>query len=146
MIKYRTQSERKKARRAKKALQLPYQVIGSGLTRIVYDLGNGYVVKIAISRRGLESNKREDDVYSRCSSSTRAYLCPVLEYGYGWVIMKKIIRCEILTEQDDVTLQKLRRRFLKEKIIARSLRSKNLARLSNRLIVIDYGSFRFKEG
>lgn len=145
IIKNKSRSEQKKADSAKKALKLRYEVLGSGKTRIVYDLGDGYVVKIAISRRGLKSNKREFDVYSHCSRRIRRYLCPIEEYGHGWVIMKKLKRSVILTELDDITLLKLKRRFLKEKVIARSLRSKNFARSKHRLIFIDYGSFRFAE-
>ncbi len=143
MIKRRTRSEHKKADRAKKALKLRYEVIGSGKTRIVYDLGNGYVVKIAISKRGLKSNDREYDVYTHCSRRMRRFLCPIVEFGHGWLIMKKLKRVVLLTELDDNTLLKLKRRFLKEKVVARSLRSKNFAMSRNRLIFIDYGSFRF---
>src|SRR5690554_5599746 len=77
----RDRSKGLKARRARRSLRLPYRVIGSGLTRIVYDLDNGYVVKIAISKRGLMSNEREYDVYSHCSRRLRRYLCPILELG-----------------------------------------------------------------
>lgn len=143
MIKYRSQSEQKKAIRARKMLKLDYEVIGSGKTRIVYDLRNGFVAKVAISKRGLKSNKRESDIYLHCSRRMRRFLCPIVEYGHGWVIMKKQKRGVILTEQDDITLMNMKKRFLKEKVVARSLRSKNFARSKHRLIFIDYGSFRF---
>lgn len=144
MSKYRTRSVQKKAKKAEKILKLPYKAIGSGKTRIVYDLKNGFVVKIAIAKRGLKSNKRESDMYSYCSRRMRRYLCPVVEYAdHGWIIMKKIKQNVILTLQDEVTLERLRKRFLRENVIARSLRNKNLARANNRFVVIDYGSFRF---
>lgn len=122
-----------------------YKIIGIGKTRIVYDLDNGYVVKIAHSKKGLTSNRTEFQLYNRCSSRLRRHLCPVIEYGDGWVVMKKMHRMESLTEEYETKLLRLRRRFLNEGIVARSLRSKNLAvsRDNNRIIVIDYGSFRY---
>lgn len=142
---YRSLTEERKGSKALKALHLPYKVIGSGKTRIVYDLGNGYVVKIAISKRGIHSNETEYMLYNQCSSRLRRYLCPVIEYGDGWIIMEKRDRILYLTENDEKKLPKLRKRFLKEGIEARSLRSKNLAlaKDNKRLIVIDYGSFRY---
>lgn len=39
-----------------------YPVIGSGSGRIVFDLMNGYVVKVAKNNRGLEQNKEEHHI------------------------------------------------------------------------------------
>ncbi|UVI28641.1 hypothetical protein [Paenibacillus spongiae] len=133
-------------RKSKNKLRLKYTVIGSGKTRIVYDLENGYVVKVALSKKGLTSNQKELHLYNRCSRRLRKHLCPVIEYGNGWIIMKKISRIEKLTEEYEKKLPRLRKKFLKEGIEARSLRSKNLAISSdNRIIVIDYGSFRYDD-
>ncbi|GGG13559.1 hypothetical protein [Paenibacillus abyssi] len=143
MIKQKSRTEEQKENRAKTFLKLRYKILGSGKTRIVYDLKNGYVLKIAISRRGLRSNQREYDIYTRCSRRMRRYLCPVMEHGHGWIIMKKLKRRAVLSDKDEMTLSKIRNRFLKEKIVARSLREKNLARYKKRFVVIDYGSFRF---
>ncbi|MFD0710672.1 hypothetical protein [Paenibacillus sp. GCM10027626] len=142
---FRHLGEEKKKVVAEKALHLNYKMIGSGKTRIVYDLGNGYVVKVALSKRGLTSNWKEYDLYNRCSSKLRKHLCPVIEYGKGWIIMKNVKRMAALTEKYERKLPRLRRRFSREGITARSLRSKNLAlsKADKRIIVIDYGSFRY---
>lgn len=126
------------------ALRLNYKILGYGNTRIVYDLENGYVVKVAISRQGLTSNQTEFNLYNRCSTRLGKYLCPVIGHGDGWLIMKKMLRMVSLTEEYEKKLPRLRRRFRKEGIEARSLRSKNLAISDdNRIIVIDYGSFKY---
>jgi hypothetical protein len=138
--------ERHRIRKAVKALRLKYKILGYGKTRIVYDLENGYVLKVAISIRGLESNEIEFHLYNGYSAKIRKYLCPVIDSGDGWIIMQKMQQMLALTEEYEKKLPRIRRRFKKEGVIARSLRSKNLAVSNNRIIVIDYGSFRNVKG
>lgn len=141
------ESSKMKHIKAAEALRFNYELLGSGKTRIVYDLDNGYVVKIAISTMGLTSNQREVHLYTYCSPRLRKNLCPVIAYGDGWIIMKKMRRLTTLSDEHKEKLPWLRKQFLKERIEARSLRSKNLAISSknNRIIVIDYGSFRYED-
>ncbi|PLS18766.1 hypothetical protein CVD28_06525 [Bacillus sp. M6-12] len=79
----------KVAAQAEESLNLNYKLIGSGRGRIVFDLYNEYVLKIAISHRGIKSNLREIDIYMHCPDDLRKHLCPVVDFGVGWIIMKK---------------------------------------------------------
>jgi len=142
MKSYRSLSERHRIRKAIKTLRLNYQILGSGKTRIVYDLDNGYVLKVAISKRGLKSNQTEFHLYNGYSDRIRKYLCPVIESGEGWIIMKKMNRMVELTERYKDKLPRIKRKFKRAGVTARSLRSKNLAVYRHRIKVIDYGSFK----
>ena len=55
-----------KAEDAKRTLQFKYKIIGYGWHRIVYDLNNGYILKVSTSNHGLESNTTEYKVYTNC--------------------------------------------------------------------------------
>ncbi|MEK4512665.1 hypothetical protein [Paenibacillus sp. FSL K6-2524] len=138
-------SSSKKKDAAISALHLNYQVIGSGNTRVVYNLGNGHVVKVALSKKGLASNLTEYQLYDKCSRKLRKYLCPVIEYGNGWIVMKKMQPMVSLTEDDEKKLSRLKKRFSKEGVKPRGLRRRNLAFSPhhNRIIVIDYGNFKY---
>ncbi len=47
---------------SKNIRQKAYPKIGSGSGRVVFDLGNGYVVKVAKNRKGIEQNKAEHQI------------------------------------------------------------------------------------
>ncbi|GGG13848.1 hypothetical protein [Paenibacillus abyssi] len=145
MLKYRTRSAEKRVKRAVKSLQLPYKLLGSGKSRIVYDLLNGYVLKIPITKDGLQCNQMEYDIYAHCSSKLRKYLCPVMEHGDGWIIMKKMIQRVNLTEDDEDKLLKMKKRFSQEQVLIFSLKAKNLRLYKDRIIIIDYGNFQLKQ-
>jgi hypothetical protein len=134
--------------------------IGSGVTRVVYDLGNGYVMKIAKSKKGIKCNKREVDMYKLSLKSLRKYFAQIIYYDtdYRWVIMKKYDRKFRNSRINRRLLMKLVKKFLDNGIIpsrgtgnyyksyARNLRLKKHLRLkrSNQIVVIDYGGFRFR--
>ncbi|QYR21151.1 hypothetical protein KZ483_26180 [Paenibacillus sp. sptzw28] len=62
------------------------KIIGIGSKRIVYDLGRGYVLKVARSKSGIRSNKTEILMYkSRWSKPIRKYLAPITNYGHRWL-------------------------------------------------------------
>lgn len=128
---------------AMKSLKLNYHIIGNGLTRIVYDLGNGYVLKVATTDYGIQCNKTEYEIYNKCSPIIRAILCPVIQYGYSWIIMKKLARKT--PEIPAIMILRLKNKFLTHGIIPKDLKRTNLA-LSNRgtITVIDYGNFVMK--
>lgn len=75
-----------------KALQLPYESIGAGKHRIVFDLENGYVLKVAREVKGIICNNKEADLYHRAPSSLKKHLCKIVDSGHGWVVMKKLNR------------------------------------------------------
>ena len=127
---------------SKKVLKLNYEIIGHGLNRIVYDLNNGYVLKIAISAVGLMSNENEYDVYHNCDDEIKRYLCPVIEKGYGWIIMKKMKSKLSHAIKESPKLIKLELKFIRHGILPVDLRFANVAYTEeNEMVVIDYGLF-----
>jgi hypothetical protein len=73
-------------------LKLPYKYIGTGWHRIVFDLDNGYVLKVARIRKGIQGNRNEINLYSSVPSELKNHLCKIVDYGEGWVVMKKMDR------------------------------------------------------
>ncbi|WP_285766977.1 hypothetical protein [Peribacillus sp. SI8-4] len=127
---------------ATNTLNLPYEMIGHGYNRIVYDLNNGYVLKIALSEIGMMANANEAYIHTNCREEVRKYLCPVSEFASGWIIMKKMdtnVRHAVI---DYMKLIKLEMMFLKYGMIPIDLRIANVAfSEENEMVVIDYGLF-----
>ncbi|MDQ0856702.1 hypothetical protein [Bacillus sp. V2I10] len=74
---------------AKNTLNFGYKYIGNGRSRIVFDLDNGFVLKIAISYKGLKGNEGEFNYYSNIPDDIRKHLCPVEGFGHGWIYYEK---------------------------------------------------------
>jgi hypothetical protein len=73
-------------------LKLPYKYIGTGRHRIVFDLDNGYVLKVARMGKGIQRNRNEVTLYRSVPSELKYHLCKIADYGEGWVVMKKMDR------------------------------------------------------
>lgn len=133
---------REKVKLAQRTLELPYKIIGNGLNRMVYDLGNGYVLKIALSETGLISNTVEFNLYHSSHPDIQQYLCPVLEKGRGWIVMKKMDRKVSMNLVNLQKLSELNMKFLLRGIVPVDLKLSNVALThDNRMVVIDYGFF-----
>jgi hypothetical protein len=133
---------KEKMKLAKRTLDLPYKIIGNGLNRMVYDLGNGYVLKIALSEIGLISNTQEFNLYHSSHPDIRKYLCPVMEKGKGWIVMKKMDRKVSINLVNLHKLSELTMKFLLRGIVPVDLRLSNIALTDdNQMVVIDYGFF-----
>lgn len=142
MSKYPLRTPRQKVQLAKCTLTLPYKIIGNGLNRMVYDLGNGYVLKIALSKIGLISNTKEFNLFHNSDLEIQQYLCPVIEMGQGWIVMKKMNRNVPMKLVNLQKLIELRKKFLRYRILPVDLRLGNVALTQdNHMIVIDYGLF-----
>lgn len=74
------------------ALRLPYECIGIGKHRIVFDLDNGYVLKVAREPKGIRCNRAEATLYQSSPPHLRKYLCKIAASGHGWLVMKKVDR------------------------------------------------------
>jgi hypothetical protein len=131
------------------------KLIGIGGTRIVYDLGNGYVFKIAKSKKGILCNKMEATMYqSSLKPLLKDHLAPIIDYdkAYRWIIMKKYDRkFPAASEIYRRKLKKLVKTFLVHRIIpSDGVRhyikpyTPNLRIKRNRqIVVIDYGGFKY---
>jgi hypothetical protein len=128
--------------------------IGLGARRIVYDLGNGYVLKVARSKYGIRSNKREVITFYSSQYPVKKRLGQVIDYDYRyrWVKMKKYYRKFPRLKRYKRKLYRLRRLFRNYGIMPyetvsrkgspnfQNLRLKN----NGEIVVIDYGNFRYR--
>lgn len=129
------------------------KIIGEGARRIVYDLGNGCVLKVAKSKHGINSNKREVIMYKSSPASIKKRLGQIMGHGkkYNWVKMKKYTWKFPNQEWYKRDLYKLRNIFRNNGInpyeILRNNGKPNYSNLrlnkNGMVIVIDYGNFRF---
>jgi hypothetical protein len=129
------------------------KVIGSGGTRVVYDLDNGYVLKKAKSKKGIRCNRTEVNIYKSSLKSLKKYLGQIIDYdtAYRWVIMKKYVRKFLNYPKYRRELMKIVKKFRDngispskgvshyEKPYAPNLRLKR----NNQIVVIDYGGFKY---
>jgi hypothetical protein len=136
--------------------------IGSGATRVVYDLGGGYVLKIAKSKKGILCNKMEVNLYRSSSlKPIKKHLAEIIDYDakYRWITMKKYDRKFTDSTIYRYKLMQLVKEFwgngiLPSKYVGRynnpyapglRLKLKKHLRLkkNGEIVVIDYGNFRF---
>jgi hypothetical protein len=83
---------------AQKEIPPSIKVIGRGATRVVVELDDTRVLKVA--RPHLEAiNLREANVWRDCPPHLRRHLCPVLEADPNgrWLVMA---RCQDITDRD----------------------------------------------
>jgi hypothetical protein len=146
--KHKYQSKFKCDTKPKKKMRLRYKVMGCGCNRIVYDIGNGAVLKVAITVRGIENNKREAKIYKSVPSKFKSHMAQVKESGNGWIIMEKIKKRTPVTMANKQRVLKLRRLFLQKGIRTNDLffRSgkthwSNIRIKDQKIIIIDYGEF-----
>jgi hypothetical protein len=126
--------------------------IGAGGTRIVYDLGNGCVLKLAKSKNGIKCNQTEVNLYKSSTKPIKKYLAKIIDYdtAYRWITMKKYNRKFPNSRTYRRKLMKLVRKFWKNGIIpSKGVRRydkpfcPNLRLKRNKqIVVIDYGGFR----
>lgn len=109
--------------------------IGSGKHRIVYDIGNGHVLKVSRSKRGRRSNKKEVSIYYSSPRSVRKHLGRIKKFHrkYSWIKMVKYWRRFPRSK-------KYRRKLNKGKPKRCNLRLKR----KGKIVFIDYANFRFK--
>lgn len=124
--------------------------IGSGLSRNVYDLGNGYVLKIAKPGAGVLSNRTEVNLYHSKVEPIKKYLAKIKDYdlGYRWIVMKKYSRKFPNSPHYRKKLMKIIKLFMVHGIIPShhysKLPLKHLRlKSNNQIVIIDYGGFRF---
>jgi hypothetical protein len=130
------------------------KVIGLGSRRIVFDIGNGSVLKVAKTKYGIISNKREVATYQSSVSTVKKHLAKIIDYSktYRWVVMEKHARHFPKSITFKRKLRKLRNHFRKNGIVPYEILSNsgkpnynNLRKKRNGMIVvIDYGNFRFR--
>lgn len=130
-------------------LMIPFSVIGIGSNRVVYDIGNGLVLKVAISKKGIKHNEIEAKIYRNVPSSLKKYLAKVIDQGYGWIIMKKMNNKVPHTKKHSKIVVTIYNKFTEVGIKPRDIKKKNKPKWKNiglneegQITIIDYGDFQ----
>jgi hypothetical protein len=129
-----------------------YPVIGAGSGRIVFDLDNGYVVKAAKNRKGLEQNKAEHRISTMDHSDIFAKIAAVSD-DYHYLVMQKaerILDSNIVCKYYNV--RSLRELFTSEKfrnltkeydlLYGDLFRRSSWGLVNDKPVIIDYGFTR----
>jgi len=129
-----------------------YKSIGSGSGRRVFDLDNGYVVKVAKNKKGLAQNEAEYQISSKSNSVLFAKILQVSE-DYHMLIMQK---AEVIKHISEVwgyfNVESNRGLYYVEEIrqisseynllMADLYRPVNWGRINSKLVIIDFGFTR----
>ncbi|WP_411168335.1 hypothetical protein ACH36K_14575 [Clostridium sp. MB05] len=129
-----------------------YRYIGSGSSRNVFDLRNGYVMKVAKNRAGIAQNKTEYRISSIDSSHLFAKVIKASE-DFSIVIMKKAYKINDFDEVLDYfrvrsieelfSLRKFKNIKYKYNLLSGDLRrASSWGIINGRPIIIDYGFTR----
>ena len=129
-----------------------YRLIGSGSGRNVFDLENGYVVKVAKNRRGFAQNKAEHQIALNNDSTVFAKILQVSE-DFELLIMEKADKVESISEvwryfhvksnSELYHLEELKHISAKYDLILKDLgRPVNWGKINERPVIIDYGFTR----
>ncbi|WP_240421681.1 hypothetical protein [Paenibacillus periandrae] len=126
--------------------------IGVGARRVVYDLGGGYVLKVAKTKYGIMSNKIEVMIYRLSPSEIKKHLARIEKFGndYSWLVMK---RYSLMLKKTDRNMRKLfamKAKFRKYGVVPYEVTTNsgkpnynNIRRKSNgEIVVIDFGNFK----
>ena len=126
-----------------------YIYLGAGSGRRVFDLGNGYVVKVAKNRKGIAQNKAEHSISQRKDSPVFAKI-PKVSENYDLLIMEKadslllfsdVLRYFKVNSYRELFQLKEFRYMTKELglLEADLRRTRNWGKISGRPVIIDYG-------
>lgn len=148
MKKYKSKRHKLGKRIAKKKLNLPYRILGTGKKRIVYALNKAHVLKVAILPNGIKNNRREVRIYKKAHSKVKKHFAKIVAHGRGWLIMKKFTKRVPSSKINKVL--RLKRKLIENGIhpddfVFKSGKkfSRSNIRLSRngRIVIIDYGNF-----
>lgn len=126
-----------------------YAYIGSGSSREVYDLGNGYVVKVAKNEAGTEQNRAEYYISKDDDSGIFAKVINVSN-DYSMLIMKKakkVKNIKVVWHYFDAydkhefykcrPMQKIKKRY--KLLLGDFAKASSWGLIDGRPVIIDYG-------
>lgn len=129
-----------------------YKYIGSGSSRYVFDLGNGYVIKIAKNKAGIAQNKSEYKISANDKSNLFAKVMQTSN-NFSLLIMQKASKINNISyvwDYFDVTskqemfnlkeLQKIKKNY--DLLLGDFARKSNWGIINGRPVIIDYGFTR----
>ena len=129
-----------------------YKYIGSGSGRQVFDLGNGYVIKVAKNKAGIAQNKAEykisSDDYSnlfakviKASNDFKLLIMQkadnIYNISYVWKYFNVTSKRELFNSKE---LQNIKRRY--NLLLGDFARESSWGMINGRPVIIDYGFTR----
>lgn len=126
-----------------------YRFIGSGSGRRVFDMGNGYVVKVAKNKKGIAQNEVEYQIASEDHSELFAKI-PKVSKDFSLLIMEKADRLRnfsdiwkyfnVKNNRELFQLEEFNYIFPKYNLLPADLSSSvNWGTINGRPVIIDYG-------
>nr|WP_271716029.1 hypothetical protein [Anaeromicropila herbilytica] len=126
-----------------------YKLLGSGSGRRVYDLGNGYVVKVAKNRKGIAQNKTEYEISSNDPSDVFARVKAMSDDSI-FLVMEKAQRLKDLSyvrqyyhvynNRQLFQINELRDFYVYNDLLVPDLyRCVNWGMIDGKPVIIDYG-------
>lgn len=130
-----------------------FKYIGSGSGRNVFDMGNGYVIKVAKNSAGIAQNQTEYKISSMDSSKLFAKVIKVSN-NFKFIIMEKAYKINNLSYVwdyfdvdnliDFISIQELREIHMKYNLLWEDLcRGSSWGIINGRAVIIDYGFTRY---
>lgn len=126
-----------------------YQCVGSGSARRVFDLRNGYVLKVAKNNKGIAQNKAERHISLSDHSNIFAKTTQVSE-DFRFLIMEKAVPIRdfskvrkyfnVKNNRELFRLEEITSVFTNHNLVLNDLfRTVNWGLINNRPVIIDYG-------
>lgn len=126
-----------------------YKYINSGSGRLVFDLGNGYVVKVAKNQKGLAQNETEYRIASKDDTHLFARILDVSE-DFKYLIMEKAEKIKsisyvwhyfnVKSNRRLYQIEELRDIASRNNLVLLDFgRSANWGKVNDKPVIIDYG-------
>lgn len=127
-----------------------FTFLGSGCCRAVYAIDKSHVIKVAYCLDGYDQCGLENRIYRHVDKNLRRYLCPILWYRPGMIVMPRATPLSYLIKDDIVDLRKLGRGSTVPRDMKRLAKKYNLlyedivsptswGAINGQLYLIDYG-------
>lgn len=127
-----------------------FRYLGEGSSRVVFGIDNQYVVKCSKSRNGDKQCSKENRIYSKANDHYKDYLCPIVWYKKGMIVMPRAVSLRHLIGRKAIETSRIRPgkdvhedlRKLSKKYglyFTDLLSSSSWGFVNNRLVLIDYG-------
>ena len=129
-----------------------YRYIGSGSSRQVFDLGNGYVIKVAKNRAGIAQNKSEyiissnnySNLFAKVVQASKDFKLLIMQkadkiynISYVWEYFNVTSKWELFSSEE---LQNIARRY--NLLLADFDRESSWGIINGRPVIVDYGLTR----
>ena len=118
-----------------RAVSVHFPKLGSGATKVAYDLGDGYVLKVYAVKSLGNQVRVECEYWANADAETRRYLAPIVAHApdFKWSIQRK---ADVGLDYQELT--ELKKHLPK----LRDLHAANVGRIDGQPVAFDYGLTR----